>query len=693
MNKRIISIIDVLVTEEPITLEQLSSRFQVSKRTMRNDIHAVNELLAEQGLNPVSLEKEQIVRQSDFKELQKSLGAADLYSYKLSKNERILYASAFLISATDYITLNTIAESLYVSRATIINDLDGIKKILRDAQLELISYPNKGLWVQGRESLKRKFMLAIVSRNHMMIVQDKENGTAAFSLQSGDLVTIQKILLEQEKLHGYHLTEDSYQTVVNYIRIMIQRNTLGEYIEPQGHISAGRRYRMAQDILKYVSQYCKNPSTEDEILYFSQMLEQVRYLKQKEVLDKNTIKVQFLTRQLIEVVSEELAIDLSADYDFYENLSNHLLSMFGDKADYLPHNESFRMIIENNPAVFAAVKKHSAMFQPYVKREIKELELIYLAIHICAAIERKKTQDIAFHVVLACNGGIGTSQLLLARLKKHFNFKVVDIISSHEAALVTEEQADLIISTIELKECQIDHIVVTPMLNDEDYIRIGSKIDTIRNTRRLPVRSEQKEISVKGILKVLKPLVFKYLGDEYGGVIDEMRIRLEEYLGEQNTEDVFSPYLHHLLTEDFIKLDVECRDWQEAVRASADILLKKGYIEPRYIDAMIHNIEENGPYIVISQGFAFPHEGLEMGTLKLGMSFIRLKTPIPFGEEEFDPVEFVCCLSAVDHKSHLKAFFHLVNMLQKDAFKKMLHKAAGVREVIQLIEQFEYETE
>ena len=102
--------------------------------------------------------------------------------------------------------------------------------------------------------------------------------------------------------------------------------------------------------------------------------------------------------------------------------------------------------------------------------------------------------------------------------------------------------------------------------------------------------------------------------------------------------EIFSPYLHHLLSPDFIELDVECGDWRDAVRRSAEKLVERGYIESRYIDAMIANIEENGPYIVLSKGFAVPHEGL-------------------------DPVEFVCCLSAVDHKTHLKAFFNLVNML------------------------------
>ena len=69
---------------------------------------------------------------------------------------------------------------------------------------------------------------------------------------------------------------------------------------------------------------------------------------------------------------------------------------------------------------------------------------------------------------------------------------------------------------------------------------------------------------------------------------------------------------------------------------------------------------------VLSPGFAVHHEGLEAGSIKVGMHLIRLKTPVSFGSEEFDPVEFVCCLSAVDHKTYLKAFFNLVNMLQTE---------------------------
>ncbi len=36
------------------------------------------------------------------------------------------------------------------------------------------------------------------------------------------------------------------------------------------------------------------------------------------------------------------------------------------------------------------------------------------------------------------------------------------------------------------------------------------------------------------------------------------------------------------------------------------------------------------------------------------MNLIRLNPPVAFGADEFEPVEFVCCLSAVDRKMPLR---------------------------------------
>lgn len=72
------------------------------------------------------------------------------------------------------------------------------------------------------------------------------------------------------------------------------------------------------------------------------------------------------------------------------------------------------------------------------------------------------------------------------------------------------------------------------------------------------------------------------------------------------------------------------------------------------------------------------------------MHLIRLKEPVPFDADELDPVEFVCCLSAVDHKTHLKAFFNLVNMLRDESFKEQLRTCSTPEEAAGIIERYEY---
>src|SRR5699024_7676120 len=114
------------------------------------------------------------------------------------------------------------------------------------------------------------------------------------------------------------------------------------------------------------------------------------------------------------------------------------------------------------------------------------------------------------------------------------------------------------------------------------------------------------------LLKVLKTVI----KDE--NLMKEVSKKVREFFGVEDPEE--EPFLYELLPPEHIQLDVKCRDWREAVCKSAQPLLEKGYIEERYIDAMLDNIRENGAYIVISPGFALPHEGFDTGCIKVGMN-------------------------------------------------------------------------
>lgn len=689
MNKRTLSIIHELIKAEDIGISDLAEKFEVSQRTIRNDLNAINELLKENGIHELELKNGgRIIRGQEFAGILSYVSTGDFYCYKLSREERIHIASALLVNSSEYITLSTIADRLLVSRATIINDLDSIKLYIKTSDIKVISHPNKGLRVEGKESDKRLFLMSLVKPGTENTEQDMV--TKHIGIQAGNRIVIRKILHEQEHFQKSFLTDDSFEKILLYLGIMVNRNMQGEYVEVRRKTD-NSKFRMAQNILKYISQYCSINSTEDEVQFLSEILAMARYIKQKSS-KKDAVRIQLITRQFIECISEELEINLNGDYDFFENLSNHLESVFTIMTPSYPENPVIDQVLEENQEVVRAVKKNLPMIRQYAGREIGEIEVGYLAVHVCAAIERKKNKEVAFHVIVACHAGIGTSRLLLEKLKKHFNFQIVDIISSHEARSLETEKADFIISTVPLKGCRLDYVIVSPLLNDEDFIRVGNKIDTLRDSRHLPARLEEKKLTAKGLVEKLNPVVYDLVPSEAPALMKEIRKIVREYFNQSRDtdEEIFSPYLHHLLPEDHIELDVICTDWRDAVRKSAGKLLESGYIEERYIQAMIDNIEENGPYIVLSKGFAVPHEGLEMGSVKLGMSLIRLKMPVPFGEDELDPVEFVCCLSAVDHKTHLKAFFNLVNLLKDEDFKRQLHDCTTSREAAAIIEKYEY---
>lgn len=685
MNQRISSILQTL-KDGDTTINALAEQFQVSPRTIRNDLKEVGRLLRQNDLPDLSLQNGgKVVPPENFSEFLPALLPGDLYAYKLSKAERAQAAAVMLTASPGYVTLAEIADTLLVSRATVINDLPDIREVLEQGGLQLLSRANKGLSVEGKESVKRRFLLRTVR-------QCPESVNRCVSVQAGDRTVIQKIIGEQEHVHQSFLTDAAFQDVLLYLGVMVNRNLQGEMLEPQPQTD-GEKYRMAQDILRYIAQYCSVSTTEDDIRFLCRLLDRARYLR-KASFEKDVIKIQMITRQFIDAVSDELEINLNNDYDFFENLSNHLESVFSAPLVTYPDNSVLEEVLEDNQEVLEAVKGKLPIISRHVEREISEVEIQYVAIHVCAAIERKKNKEIAFHVIVACHAGIGTSQLLMEKLKKHFNFQIVDVISAHEAGNIPEGKADFVISTVPLRGCPLDYVIVSPTFSDSDYVRVGGKIDALRNSRHLPSRVEERAVSAKGIIERIRPIVYEEVPDLAPALMKKLRREIRDYFKQSAGADaeIFSPYLHHLLPEENIALNVECADWREAVRKSAEVLVERSYIEPRYIDAMIANIEENGPYIVLSPGFAVPHEGLEQGSLRVGMYLIRLKTPVPFDAEELDPVEFVCCLSAVDHKTHLKAFFNLVNMLQEGEFKKMLHQCRTPAEAAQIIEKYEYGT-
>ena len=408
-------------------------------------------------------------------------------------------------------------------------------------------------------------------------------------------------------------------------------------------------------------------------------------------MDKKILSIQIVTRQFIEAVSRELNSNLNKDYYLFENLSSHLATSLDADSNMFSTNSMFFEITRKNPDVYQTVCNNQNILEEYIGRKLTDIESVYITIHICAALERKQNHVRPIRVVLACNGGVGTSQLLAAKLENLFHFQIVKVISSHEARYLRQSEADMVVSTVPLEDLPVPVVEVSAMLGAEDCEIIKQAEDKLRAQGNFTVEFKKspafpKEALAECVEHVLERYGVRQSGDLQEAICNEVISFLDKEDGIREQKPALK--LRDLLTAEFIELDVECRNWREAVVKSAGKLLELGYIEERYVDAMIHNIELHGAYIVISPGFAMPHAGLDEGTKKAGMSLIRLKEPVEFGSVQ--PVRFFCCLSAVDNETHLQAFINLVNLLENDEFKKTLTRASTAAQAARIIGEFEY---
>lgn len=133
--------------------------------------------------------------------------------------------------------------------------------------------------------------------------------------------------------------------------------------------------------------------------------------------------------------------------------------------------------------------------------------------------------------------------------------------------------------------------------------------------------------------------------------------------------------LPELIHQESIALEAEASDWQSAIRLAGGLLEQAGIASARYTQAMIDNVVENGPYIVIAPGFAFAHARPSEAVHHTGMSWVRLKEPVDFGSGENDPVSLIVALAAVDSKDHTNALAELSGVLGDEDTRAALDAA------------------
>ncbi|WP_175631946.1 BglG family transcription antiterminator [Virgibacillus siamensis] len=616
MNSRWMEILQILKTaKEPITSSQLSTDLQVSSKTVRNDIQALNALLQNHNTKINAFRGKGYTLETNGESSLQSLlqGAGDMKEIIPDEpGDRVNFLVERVLLDSGYVKIEDLADELYISRSTLQSDLKKVREILKEYDLTLNHKPNYGIKVNGSESKIRYCISEYIFNLKPAALEESHDWLAA--LPENDLSIIRNSILSQLREHNIVTSDVSLQNLTTHLAIACKRireNNQVEIIhEALYEMKDTKEFAVAKEILQDIEAALDVSFPENEVAYLAIHLQGTKLVgpnhgkeKMKTVIDT---EIQMLVKEIVNRIDEKYHFQLSNDEELLFNLSLHLKPAINRyKFQMNIRNPMLEEIKTKYPTSFEAALIGSELLYEKVGIYVDEHEIGYLALHIEAAQERmKRASSNGRNCLIVCASGLGSAQLLIYKLKDRFG-DTLDIKGTTELYNLPYQSLsdiDFIVSTVPIEDDPgIPVVRVSTILGDSDVDQIERLIT--------------KDTSV-----------------------------IEQYVHERYT---------------FLNRQFESSE--EVIRFLGNVLMKDGIVEGDYIDSVL----ERESYSPTSFGnlVAIPHP-LEPKTDSTFWSIVTLKKPIQW-EDKLVQIVFLLNVNRYK-KDDLKPMFHSLVQLVDD---------------------------
>lgn len=635
------------------TVEKVSLALNISKKRLWYEISILNEALERLNGDLITLNQGSIEVPNSFESNQEIL-IKFLETKELIPATHRSYAIAVYVSMRqDWVSLKHLENLLNLSKNSVLSELKLFRELASDYDVELLNNRKDGYYLEGSEEAIRK--LCELSMSHLTSV-DYGLGIIKEMFAMWDLDYnrdyIEDVVEKSASQYNVNFVVERYDDFINtlmLISIKKRSNPISydadviEYIEKQPLFELGVKINAE---LKIVG--------ENEDVFTTLRLLGALQGSQYLAYDEN------LKRISAEIVARVKALTLASfssinTVTLEKNLYEHLVPCyFRVKFDIPTVNPFTEMIKDQYLDLFLLIKRCLEPFESYVGKRLTDDELSYFTIHFGGQLRSEQPQNRDLNVITVCPNGISSSLVLNSQLKTIFpSFNFLGFHTVQELEYLSDDDYDVIFSTVPINSTK-PFFVVKPIMNDVEK-------DILRRQVKLAFNLEDTNTSVD-IAKIMTVV------RKYATIKDEVSLYEDLYeLVYKNEIKKEGINLDELLTNQMIRYTNETLTWEEGIKLAAQPLLQNGYIEERYIDAMISKVIEIGPYIVIAPKVAIPHARPEDGALKMGISLLHSEKPIQFDFEDEDTnVHLIFVLSGVDNTSHLTALQQLASLLEEE---------------------------
>ena len=254
-------------------------------------------------------------------------------------------------------------------------------------------------------------------------------------------------------------------------------------------------------------------------------------------------------------------------------------------------------------------------------------------------------------IIVACDAGMGSSAMGAGVLRKKVSDAGLKAISVTNCAINSlPDDVDLVITHRDLTERAMrqaphaQHISLTNFLDSGLYINLTERLVAAQRS------SSNQE-------KVIESL-------------DDSFVASEDQLFKPSAENIF--------------LGLTASNKEEAIRFAGEQLVKGGYVQPEYVDAMFEREKLTPTYL--GEGIAVPHGTVEAKdrVLKTGVVFCQYPQGVHFGEESDDIARLVIGIAARNNE-HIQVITSLTNALDDESVIERLVNTTDVQEVLNLL--------
>ncbi len=687
-------LVNEFLGNEKLSLTGLAEKFNISERTLRNDIQGLQDLFTQKNL--IQIVKgyieipDKLALEVEFNEV---VERNNFYHYKLSNEERVYMAVLLILYNDNYITTSYLANKLSVSKSTMAKEIVDIKKYLEDREIKLIAKTKKGYTVIGDELQIRNTISELSSLKGLKGGEDV-NGIGILiekELEGGvNRKVVRQVLLNYELLYNIELRDACFKEIENYIIIVMNRMIINKVVGKTHPTKGNNNQRIAYEILsELMDKYNINERlTQEEVMLFKEKIDEASFEKnQSNSLDEEIVNTEMQISAFVWAVCMSLDIKEKIGYQSYDLLLKHIMSTIISlkKYEIMRKNPLCSELEEMYPEVFEHVEKYIGIIERIINKKMNKDEISFIVMHIAATLENLRLEPIPIHALLICPAGLCTANLLKVKLDQNFNIVIDAIIPAHRLANYDRKGIDLVISTVQIRDSLNDIICINPLLYEDDIRKIRQYIDENNLGRKCKNKAEKREIN----------RILSYI-DEYNKIMlnkhenhsEKLELLNKKYSLKikDNEKEI---WFFEKLDESRMILDSEVDNWEESIRLAGKVLENHRDSTKEYTDKMIELVRRHGPYIVFAPGIAIAHASPRDGAKNLGVSFIRLKKPVIFNHDLNDPVRFVIGVSIPDEKSHLIIFFHMVRCMANNDIQGILYNAKTKTDIINIVKLYE----